>query len=330
MRGLVTWLVLACASGCSKAADAPDVDEPEEPVEVAEVAPTVVPPKDPLAALDSGVVSRALIGACLEPDALALAALPERARTCGAGLGAEDCARPLPLGIAAFHEDGRVLLIGAPWVDACDTKPTYRLSEVTMPWLHGDDPTTFEARAMAPGGTLWRWLAARLRRGFEPATEVSARYCQYETWASPAHSLVFLDKPLDRWMLTIGRGRKTLPIRLVGPSNQRAFDFDPITLKPGKTCELDEDKKDVCRREMSADVVQVVLAPNRRSLVVTLLIGTPQRCGTRSVVNTVLRLPDGIRRLMPKGDAPVSPDLSPDLAPDQPPDLAPIPTPSPE
>lgn len=297
-------LALCVLAACGRE-EVPLVEEEPEP-EVADVVPTRERPTGPFAALESGVLSRDLIGTCSEPVRSDLGA---RATGCGAGQG--DCVAP-PLGIAGFHEDGRVALVSAPWVDACEPKTTYRLSEVSLPWLHGDDVTTFDPDAQGAGGPMWRWLAARFRRGFVGTDDLAARTCQYEAWASPARSLAFLGHPLDKWMLTIGRGRRTLPIRLVGPSNQRTFDFDAFVLKPGRTCELDDQKKDVCLREMSADIVQVALAPNRRSLLVTLLIGTPERCGTRYVVHEVLRLPDAVRKLMPKGrEAPVLPDLAP-------------------
>lgn len=299
---------------CSKEPVAVDIDEPEDEVPTVE-ATRPVREKGPLAALESGQISRELIGQCSPPVVVDLAAI---ARDCAAGTG--ECAAP-PLGIAGFHEDGRVALVSAPWLDACDEGASYRLSEVTMPWLRGEDATTFTPEQRRPSGPLWRWLSTRFRRGFTTTPDIAARYCQYESWASPAHSLAFLGEPLDQWMLQVGRGRRTLPIRLIGPSNQRAFDFDALVLKPGKTCEPDDQKKEVCAREMSADLVQVALAPNRRSLLVTMLIGTPERCGTRWVVHQVLRLPDAVRKLMPKGTTPSAPE------PDE---EAPPATPSPE
>ncbi|MFO0750585.1 MAG: hypothetical protein U1F43_33690 [Myxococcota bacterium] len=260
-------------------------------------APPPAPAHEIVASLPAGIVSKDLIGACLPVDADR--ALAGRVERCAAEPD-EACKEPLPLGVIGFHEDGRVALVSSPWLDPCGGAPTYRVYEATMPWLHHDDETT-----LAPGGgraepAALEWVGKRLRRGFEPPHEVARWSCEYERWVLPVPGLTLLGEPLDRWMLTIGHGRRTLPMRLVGPSNKRSWDLDPIELRPGTDCEADEKKKGACAREVGAEVLQLALAPNRRSLVATIAIGTGEHCASARVVHRVLRLPDGVRSVMPK------------------------------
>lgn len=250
-------------------------------------------------ALEPGIVSKDLVGDCAPiPATRDLAALAAR---CLESPDAATCRDPLPVGVVGFHEDGRVAVLSAPWLPACGEAASYRAFEATLPFLHHDDFTSFSPSegARAEPAAL-AWASKRLARGFAPARDVARFACEYERWLSPVRGLTLLREPLDGWMLVVGRGRKTLPVRLVGPSNKRVWDLDPIELRPGTHCEPDEKKKGSCVREVGGEVVQLVLSPNRRALIATLAIGTGERCGAAHIDHRTFRLPDGVRSILPK------------------------------
>lgn len=232
-----------------------------------------------IAALDSGLVSKELVGTCID--------LAE-ARPGPSGV---------PLGVAGFHdEDNLVAVITMPWLDPCapDGDATYRVYEASMPWLHHENESTIV------GPAVLEWVQKRVKRGYLMPIDVARWSCEYERWVSPVPGLTLLSEPLDRWMLTVGRGRRSLAVRLIGPSNKRNWDLDPIELKPGVHCEADDTKKGACAHEVGGQVLQLALAPSQRSLVATLLVGTGERCAAGRLVHEVFRLPDAVRSLMPK------------------------------
>jgi len=287
----------AIAIGCR--GDAPaDVDEGSEQDLEAPAAEVAAPPlPDPstpegiVARLGPGVVSPELIGRCT-PRPASTADLITRAARCVEAPGDAGCDAPITPGVVSIDDDGLMAIVSATWIEPCGG-PTYlRVFEATPPWLRPDTYTTF-----APGdGPIVKALSwiHRVTRRARPVDNVVRWACTLEAWTTPHERLALLGPPLDGWMLSVARGRRALPVRLVSPSNKRTHDLGVIDLGP-TICDTEDGARDaVCEREVSASIEQAVLSASRRTLVVTARVGPTDQCAAERVVHTSFRLPEGV------------------------------------
>ncbi|MCC6622292.1 MAG: hypothetical protein IT385_13600 [Deltaproteobacteria bacterium] len=244
--------------------------------------------------LPAGVVSAELVGRCRAlPEA---SGVIERARACGTTPDGATCEDDVPLGVVGFDEEGQAAIVSAPWFEPCGADPHYRVFAARPPSLRSDDVTTYEPSKDAVSKTL-AWVAARARR-LTPVDNLIELACELEAWTTPHERLAVLREPLAGWMMTIARGRRALPVRLVAPGNKQVHELGFIDVGPG-VCDTEEDGRDApCEREVSASVSQLVLSPSRRTLVLTARVAPHERCAPERVVHVSFRLPDAVRSVM--------------------------------
>lgn len=218
-----------------------------------------------------------------------------RVGSCGAHPDADGCGFIGLLGVVGFKGD-QVALVTTVEIGSCGdadrlegrvaplTDPSKGTGKLLVDPEAAEEPTARQA---------WAWVAKIGRDGFAPAANLISAAAEQPSGIRAHTPTVMLGAPLEGWFIDAVGGKGVATFRLVDPDNKAAFELGHV---PFITAECTKEDRDdgMCADFSDPSVLQVVMAPDGKHLLLTTALGDGTHCGVDRVTHSLWPLPAGV------------------------------------
>ena len=312
MSAVVVWGLGACGekkpaepAAATTTAPAPEADTAQAPAPEADAAQAAAPEADTAQAPAEADATASGPLAPIAPERLAaLAADPtapdptllSRVAACASRPDSDGCGFIGLVGVAGFRPPADVALVTTEDIGSCAevdrlagrVAPLADLAAGTAKPL--TDPSSGDEPTARP---VWTWLARLAKDGFTPATDLIKARASEPSGIRSHTPTVALGPPLDGWVLDAVTDGERAVWRLASPDRAQLHLLGALP-HARATCTADDKADGLCADYTFPSTLQVVLAPDRAHLLVTVTLGDGTHCGTDRVAHALWALPAGV------------------------------------